>query len=424
MSLTFNLDDRIPEPSTSVEELNEELTKMRKVVRTAKVHVFRDLMRCVDKLRKKMSNLENCKRLENKIKNRISDVKLLHSLSEVRLCKRLLVDESSNRVKNGDSFTQEDRLIVRLKSSRPISAFIKSFRDRHEDWDSLVHYMLYKNISGKWKSREQKLRNRKAHGSLPLPPAPPVQTAKFGILGDQSNASSYRVHTTCAESESCIKTQSLKDTFGDNVILSGTDSDMPELIAQLLERKRTKRSNDFKTTFESSIEKLNSLDKQACRTDGSIKQTTKKSNDTKLAVKSPHVKTEALSNSYHKNPPEISAPKDPLFEELDDPLGEDDKEVRKLYKNKGFKKNVKKNPSKMSPCVINAKQNVTKFPDKLEPQSLRMQKTAITPKEDVISKLAEPGLHPSWQAKRIEKAKVVQLCKGPAPEVKRIVFDD
>ncbi|KAH8855830.1 Vasodilator-stimulated phosphoprotein:sprouty [Schistosoma japonicum] len=293
MSLTFNLSDRIPEPSSSVEELNEELTKMRKVVRTAKVHVFRDLMRCVDKLKKKMSNLENCKRLENKMKNKISDMRLLHSLSEVRLCKRLLADETSSRIlqKNGNSFTQEDRLILRLKSSRPVSTFIKSFRDQHEDWISLVHYMLYKNVSGKWKSREQKRRNRKVHGSLPLPPVPPVQTAEVGILDDQSsNSSSYRVLTMCAESDSCIKTQSLKDTFGDNPIPSGTDSDMPEMIAQLLERKGNKRSSVLKTTFESSIDKLNSLDKQACRTDGSIVQTTKKSNDTKLAVKSPHVR--------------------------------------------------------------------------------------------------------------------------------------
>lgn len=37
MSLTFNLDDHVPEPSTSVEELNKELTKMRKIVRAAKV---------------------------------------------------------------------------------------------------------------------------------------------------------------------------------------------------------------------------------------------------------------------------------------------------------------------------------------------------------------------------------------------------
>ncbi|TNN19586.1 vasodilator stimulated phospho :sprouty isoform 1 [Schistosoma japonicum] len=394
------------------------------------VHVFRDLMRCVDKLKKKMSNLENCKRLENKMKNKISDMRLLHSLSEVRLCKRLLADETSSRIlqKNGNSFTQEDRLILRLKSSRPVSTFIKSFRDQHEDWISLVHYMLYKNVSGKWKSREQKRRNRKVHGSLPLPPVPPVQTAEVGILDDQSsNSSSYRVLTMCAESDSCIKTQSLKDTFGDNPIPSGTDSDMPEMIAQLLERKGNKRSSVLKTTFDSSIDKLNSLDKQACRTDGSIVQTTKKSNDTKLAVKSPHVKTKTLSNSHHKSPPEISPPKDPLFEELDDPLGKDDKEVRKLYRNKGFKKhtkNLKKNPSKMNPFVINAKQNVTKFPDKLKPQSLRMQKNSITPKEDVISELAKPGLHPSWQAKRIEKAKVVQLRKGPAPEVKRIVFDD
>ncbi|CAI2722535.1 unnamed protein product [Schistosoma spindalis] len=398
MSLTFNLDDHVPEPSTSVEELNKELTKMRKIVRAAKVYAFRDLMRNVKQLREQTSRLGGCRRLESKIEHRISDMKYLADLSVVRLCKRLLADEHDKKhlQKYGHKLTQEDRLVIRLKSSKPVSAFIKSFREKHQDWISLVHYLVYKNVSGKWKSREQKRRNRKVRGSLPLPPAP-VKETEFSIPEDQSkNLSSYRIHNVCSESESCTKTLSVQHTPSGNRILSDTNSDMPEIITRLLELKGIKKCEDFNTT-----------DNHACMTNGSMEQT---------------IKIENSFNSCHGNPAETQQIDDLIF---DDPLGNDDKDVRKLYKKKNFVKqqHMKKYPSKLNSHKSHTKQNFTEFPYKMKQDNLQKPSTTSNPTEPVISELSKPGLHPSWQAKRLEKAKVMGLCKSSTKDVKRIVFD-
>ncbi|CAH8430334.1 unnamed protein product [Schistosoma intercalatum] len=400
MSLTFNLDDHVPEPSTSVEELNKELTKMRKVVRAAKVYAFRDLMRNVKELREQMSRLGGCKRLGSKIEHRISDIKLLHNLSVVRLCKKLLADEHDKKhlQKDGHNLTQEDRLVIRLKSSKPVSAFIKSFREKHEDWISLVHYLVYKNVSGKWKSREQKRRNRKVRGSLPLPPVP-VKETEFSIPEDQSNnLSSYRIHNVCSESESCIKTLSAQHTLS-------------EIITRLLERRGIKKSEDS-----------NTMDNHTCMTNGSMEQTVNKPKRVKLPLKSPDIKIETSFNSCHGNPAEIQQIDDSIF---DDPLGNDDKDVRKLCKKKNFVKqqHVKNYPSKLNSRKSYKKQNFTKFPYKMKQDNLQMPSTTSNLTEPVISELSKPGLHPSWQAKRLEKAKIMGLCKSSTKEVKRIIFD-
>ncbi|CAH8431334.1 unnamed protein product [Schistosoma curassoni] len=412
MSLTFNLDDHVPEPSTSVEELNKELTKMRKIVRAAKVYAFRDLVRNVKELREQMSRLGGCRRLESKIEHRISDIKLLHNLSVVRLCKRLLADEHDKKhlQKYGHNLTQEDRLVIRLKSSKPVSAFIKSFREKHEDWISLVHYLVYKNVSGKWKSREQKRRNRKVRGSLPLPPAPVKETG-FSILEDQSNnLSSYRIHNVCSESESCIKTLSAQHTLSGNSILSDTNSDMPEIITRLLERKGIKKSEDS-----------NTMDNHTYMTNGSMEQTVNKPKRVKLPLKS-DIKIETSFNSCHGNPAEIQQIDDSIF---DDPLGNDDKDVRKLYKKKNFvrQQHMKKYPSKLNSRKSYTKQNFAKFPYKMKQDNLQIPSTTSNLTEPVISELSKPGLHPSWAAKRLEKAKVMGLCKSSTKEVKRIIFD-
>ncbi|CAH8429626.1 unnamed protein product [Schistosoma turkestanicum] len=358
----------------------------------------------------------------------MSEIQLLHNLSVVRLCKRLLSEETDKNhlQKNGHTLTQEDRLIMRLKSSKPLSTFIKSFRERHEDWISLVHYLFYKNISGKWKSREQKRRNRKVRGSLPLPPAP-VQKTEFDISEDQSNShSSYRIHNACSESENCVKKLSFKDTLADKDIFNNTNIAMPEIITRLLERKGIPtKSNDIKTTSGSSVTNSTTMDHNLSSiTDGSIERTVNKSKKLKLPLKS-----NISSNSNHEIPAETHQLENSLIDdELDDPLGDDDKEARKLFKKKHLKNPTKQQHLKKnsSSYISHKKQNVTKFPDRMKPKTLQMHKTTSNTATEtaVISELSKPDLHPSWQAKRLEKAKVVELCKGPVAEVKHIVFTD
>lgn len=93
MFLTFRLSDKLPEPSMCVEDLNNKLTKMRKVVQGAKHFVMHDLTRSIKKLRIKISKLDNKIKIQRKLDNKLSDVRLLKRLSVNRLCKRLLAEE-------------------------------------------------------------------------------------------------------------------------------------------------------------------------------------------------------------------------------------------------------------------------------------------------------------------------------------------
>ncbi|CAH8834532.1 unnamed protein product [Trichobilharzia szidati] len=394
------------------------------------VHVSRDLIRYIKKLQKKTSHLNGCKRLENKIKNRISDVKLLHSLSVVRLCKRLLAEDPTIESKNGNRPTQEDRLIMRLRSSRPVAAFVQSFRENHKDWMSLVHYLFYKNISGKWKSREQKSRNRKVRGSLPLPPAPVQKPEEATSQEESYSSSAYRINNETEESKNSTKSLTVtSNPFSDDDVLSDADSDLAEMmITQLLEQKGIKKCNLAKNNSSlSSKEKVSPpIDGIPSKTE-TIKSKMIKSKDLNSAPNASHVKKKQISSpSLDENQPK-KLKEDPLFEELDDLLGDDDKEVRKSFKNKTFKNQLSKQSkgSTISSRRIPKRHDSTKFPNKIKPNSLQMHKT--TPPVStapISSELTRPGLHPSWEAKRLEKAKIVNISKGPPPEAKRIVFDD
>ncbi|CAH8432449.1 unnamed protein product [Heterobilharzia americana] len=414
MSLTFNLSDHIPEPSATVEELNEELTKMRKVVRAAKVHVSRDLISYVKKLRVKTSHLEGCRRLENKIKNRVSDIKLLNSLSVVRLCKRLLAEGMNEDVlqKSGSRLSQEDRLILRLKSSKPVTDFVKSFRENHEDWMSL--------------SREQKRRNKKVRGSLPLPPAP-VQETEINVLQDESSLSVYRVENESEQSKSYTKPLTVTNSLSGNDIFRDVDYNAAEtMITQLLERKGIQKNSFFDSPVSSSAEEVNSSIDRLCSMDQSTerKMSKPKVSNSSNSLNVNEKRSESFS-SYENPSSNKRLVEDPLSEELDDPLGNDDREVRKLFRNKNFKNRsepVKK--FQVNSRLVPKKQNSTRFPNKLKPQSLQMHKIAPTVSETLISELDKPNIHPSWEARRTDKAKIIDVLKGPAPEVKRIVFDD
>ncbi|VDN15669.1 unnamed protein product [Dibothriocephalus latus] len=65
---------------------------------------------------------------------------------------------------------KQDRLVVRMAARPEVAAFVKLFRTQHADWPALVHFLLYKNTSGKWKTTEQKRRRKKKNkGDLPFP---------------------------------------------------------------------------------------------------------------------------------------------------------------------------------------------------------------------------------------------------------------
>ena len=72
--------------------------------------------------------------------------------------------------KGGENLTKQDRIVIRLSARPEISKFVAKFRAGHSDWPTLVHYLLYKNTSGKWKTTEQKRKAKKRKkGDLPFP---------------------------------------------------------------------------------------------------------------------------------------------------------------------------------------------------------------------------------------------------------------
>ncbi|VDL96480.1 unnamed protein product [Schistocephalus solidus] len=72
--------------------------------------------------------------------------------------------------KAGQTMNKQDRLVVRMAVRPEVAAFVNQFRTQHADWPTLVHFLLYKNTSGKWKTSEQKRRKKKKNkGDLPFP---------------------------------------------------------------------------------------------------------------------------------------------------------------------------------------------------------------------------------------------------------------
>lgn len=71
--------------------------------------------------------------------------------------------------KGGENMSKQDRIVIRMACRPEIATFVNRFRGEHKDWPTLVHFLLYKNTSGKWKTTEQKKKKRKKKGDLPFP---------------------------------------------------------------------------------------------------------------------------------------------------------------------------------------------------------------------------------------------------------------
>ncbi|KAM7539042.1 hypothetical protein Aperf_G00000058410 [Anoplocephala perfoliata] len=174
MPLTYNLDEEHQQLSLDVVELNNVVLNMRPLIKKAKVLVLRELAIYIkhQKVKQSKAPKDKAKRLGRKIVNRLSEVRLLKKFDLTKLCKLVLANVHSRDLleRNGESLTKQDRIVVRLSARPEISKFVENFRHEHSDWPTLIHYLLYKNTSGKWKTSEQKRKvSKKKKGDLPFP---------------------------------------------------------------------------------------------------------------------------------------------------------------------------------------------------------------------------------------------------------------
>ncbi|VDP88590.1 unnamed protein product [Echinostoma caproni] len=341
MSLTFKLDEAPPQPSLSVEGLNTELVKMRKAVNAAKVLVFRDLLKYINRIRQKLSN-KSQPRLEQKLANRESEMVLLRKLSIIRLCKLLLVNENgkSELAVLGHKLSAQERLIIRLSLTKPVHNYVEQFRQNHPDWRSLKDYLLYKNISGKWKSREQKKRSQKVRGSLPLPSGPTNLSENDAPTADQNSPSEHEVYRVpmAQATDPDLMDDTLASTYhstqlpilNDDVNL---DSDAASDIADdLVERILQKRKKSIPTDSTERNQSEADVQDNKTPTTAAVKQPKSIIKPGKKEHKKTKKKAEPTKRAKRELaiPPEQISPQSvDLDEDDENPLGSDDVGIKR-----------------------------------------------------------------------------------------------
>nr|CDS29965.1 vasodilator stimulated phosphoprotein:sprouty [Hymenolepis microstoma] len=176
MPLTYSINEEQQQLSIDVVDLNNIILRMRPLVKKAKVFVLRELALYIKRQKSKQlkSPEDQSTRLGRKIVNRLAEVRLLKKMNVNKLCKLVLANVNSHDMlgKCGETLTKQERIVIRVSVCPEIAKFVTDFRDKHNDWPTLVHYLLYKNTSGKWKTTEQKrkaTKRKKKKGDLPLP---------------------------------------------------------------------------------------------------------------------------------------------------------------------------------------------------------------------------------------------------------------
>ncbi|THD22315.1 hypothetical protein D915_006976 [Fasciola hepatica] len=422
MSLTFKLDEA-PQLSLSVDELNAELVGMRKAVKIAKAFVFRDLVQYLRRLRRKLSYSQSEARLKQKITHREFELNLLRELSVIRLCKLLLANERTKHDLNasGHQLTAQDRLVARLAEAKPVHNFVERFRKEHADWRSLTHYMLYKNISGKWKSREQKKRNQKVIGSLPLPPVSTdliQDNAHDAGITSTADSEPYRVPVA-----NDLHEPPPPSISPDHPLFpypsADLDSDSASDIADdIVERIIGKRHKPGSPVFDDPSP-LSEEQKPVIKQDSN--------GEHKSMIKTAKVRFPIdpqptdLDDSENERSSEQSKPS---IGESDDenPLGNDDVEMKQKLSSRASRNRSSR--ARHGPLHSRGRP-----PPRYSTSSTRNvtgRFTSGAPGSHVSATTsANKSLHPSWQAKREQKLKgrisSVALCTSPT---KHIVFDD
>ncbi|KAF5396484.1 hypothetical protein PHET_10112 [Paragonimus heterotremus] len=447
MSLTFKLSESPPLPSISAEQLNTELVKMRKLVNASKLYIFRDLLRYIKKIRLKLSKQPDNERLKHKLEHRSSELMVLRSLSTVRICKLVLANEidKSELSRKGHKLTAQDRLIIRMSGTKVIAGFVRSFREAHPDWPSLVHYLLYKNISGKWKSRAQKRRNRKVRGSLPLPPAPAVEdelVRENTEHPDSTTTAVYRIPiSNLPDSSNKPSPPYPPSPSHEEEMDSDTASDIAEQVISRIVARRgltsvraplnspTVGSQDDTIgkvcpLINADYRRVNACVKDSSNSSVGIPTHFKSRNGKRSVPKSvQHANQRCAVDKTNHSPEKSPVLPDAVVSDDENPLGSDDVSVKAKLTTKSQRFRQSTRGSFRHRQAFGQGLTKPRAP-RHPPVTSRTLPPSGKLKQVEAFELAAPGMHPSWQAKREQKLKVRQMSTTPSSTAKHIVFDE
>ncbi|KAF7243804.1 hypothetical protein EG68_09953 [Paragonimus skrjabini miyazakii] len=369
---------------------------------------------------------------------------VLRGLSTVRICKLVLANEidKSELSRKGHKLTAQDRLIIRMSGTKVIASFVRSFREAHPDWPSLVHYLLYKNISGKWKSREQKRRNRKVRGSLPLPPAPAAADEDELVREntehpDSTTTAVYRIPISNLPDSSNKPSPSYPPSSShEEEMDSDAASDIAEEVVSRIVARRgltsiraplnapTIGSQDDTAAemcplINANYRRVNACVKNPSNSSVRIPTHLKSRNDRQLVLESvQHVNQSCAVDKTNHSPG-----KSPVISDDENPLGSDDVSVRSKLTTKSQRFRQSTRGSFRHRQLFGQGMAKPRAPPHL-PVTSRALPPSGKLKQVEAFELAAPGMHPSWQAKREQKLKVRQMSTTPSSTAKHIVFDE
>ncbi|VDD82454.1 unnamed protein product [Mesocestoides corti] len=456
MPLTYGIDDEHEQLSIDCVELNNVVLAMRPLIKKSKILVLREIASYIKRLKQKQSKAPGGKekRLGRKIINRLAELRLLKKFSTVKLCKLVLANVNSHGAleKGGEGLTKQERIVVRIANRPEISSFVNRFREEHSDWPTLVHYLLYKNTSGKWKTSEQKRRaSKKKKGDLPFPlintdeildnqgPSTIHEFAAFKeahdreLIAAQKRLIAEDEEVDLKESKSLFTPPSLDFKHFDN---DDFDEALAKIKVPVLEASPEISGSSQSTTptntpnknkhpnDSSSVKKHDSLPQSAKKPE--VEEPTKSSKKPPIKDRktSPRKVEEATVVRSPQKTPEDDVIHEVIVEdeniadlvgdEEEEVLGKDDVDMKQALRQRKPKPGDR---AVFKRAQMNRRQ-VRPY-QRGRDQGYGRQGKAPRPKQNALD-LNE--LHPSWAAKRQQKATF--STKAGAPSGTRIVFAD
>ncbi|VDL61621.1 unnamed protein product [Hymenolepis diminuta] len=442
MPLTYSIDEEQQQLSIDVVDLNNIVLKMRPLIKKAKVLVLRELALYIKRQKAKQSKIpeDHSKRLGRKIINRLAEVRLLKKMNVNKLCKLVLANVNSHDTlkKGGETLTKQERIIIRVSICPEITKFVMDFRDKHSDWPSLVHYLLYKNTSGKWKTTEQKkkaTKRKKKKGDLPLP------LADLEVSEDEQVDSTLQRFKALKEAHDRELIESQRRILEEEKaeIGGGNDSDNDGLNVNQMEvdqnfhpSKINSNNPEVKVFISELLEKVNKGEKiddsllpgdelkdlpEPVEVNKQEKRKIQKPKKNKLRLESAQSK-EKVETEVQK--PESGS--DGMLHEIivedvmeDEVASEGDNDDILGYDDVELKQELKERKAKPGDSAIYRRyvkqRNLQNLKNKSETNNFKragFRKGNFSAKPTSVKRPVskeEPPLHPSWEAKRKQKAR-------------------
>lgn len=141
--------------SIDVVALNNQVVKMRPIVKRSKLYVINKLTKHIKKLRGKKATEEQKKRNTSRANNLVEEVKVIKVLRPDYISKYALgTTETFEKLICQPNLDMETRALARLAEHQFIQDFVQKFRAEHRDWKELTAYLMTKHTSREFKKKK------------------------------------------------------------------------------------------------------------------------------------------------------------------------------------------------------------------------------------------------------------------------------